>query len=82
MPILALCWRKGNNSYIGDLTPCIPLSLEGEGDGSERGAYAPLKHLYIKSEQRRVKERLHLSYTSVSPFPLIRGRGIKGDGVA
>jgi len=69
-------------SPLEESSTCIPLSLEGEGDGSERGADAPLKHLYIKSEQRRVKERLHLSYTSVSPFLLSRGRGIKGDGVA
>jgi hypothetical protein len=31
--------------------------------------------------RRRVKERRSLSFLNISPFPLLRGRGIKGDGV-
>jgi len=30
---------------------------------------------------RSAEERRSLSYITPSPFPLIRGRGIKGDGV-
>jgi hypothetical protein len=55
------------------LTPFIPLSFKGEGEGNRRGANAPLKH-----PLGRVKERRSLSYKSSFPFPLTRGRGYRG----
>jgi len=38
---------------------------------------SPLKEKYTKGELKRGEASL----TQPSPFPLIRGRGIKGDGV-
>ena len=51
------------------LTPCIPLSFEGEGEESLRGA-KPLLNTLFYPEVRRVKERFHLSQykKSLSPY--------------
>ena len=35
---------RGNNNSVIYLTPCIPLSFEGEGEEKERGADVPLKY--------------------------------------
>jgi len=72
--------------------PVSPSPYQGEGEILKRGTDAPLKHPHIinpeqgerykkremlKESQREAKPLLHIP----SPFPLPRGRGIKGNGV-
>jgi len=65
---------------FGNLTPCFPLSLSRRGGFIMEEGLMPL--LNTPTFLTRSKERRSLSYISISPFPLTKGRGIKGDGVA
>jgi hypothetical protein len=38
--------KQGKRVFI-NLTPCVPLSFEGEGEEIKRGAKAPLKLLFL-----------------------------------
>jgi len=72
----------------GNLTPCIPLSLKGEGEEIfRRGTKSLLNSLNVFEasllplNQGCLRGALAPLFKYLSPFPLIRGRGIKGDGV-
>jgi len=68
---------------FGDLTPCVPLSLIRRGGRFLKEGLTPLLNTLTlltqnKESQREAKPLLYIH----SPFPLSRGRGIKGDGVS
>jgi len=57
------------------------ISLQICSQGVLEGRSPSNVTLPLPLKMRRVKERRSLSYIFTSPFPLPRGRGIKGDGV-
>jgi len=72
------------------LTPLIPLSFKGEGEGLGRGALAPLKHpdkwgynVRVSSKGIKRGEALigRCSYHNSLPSPLHKGIGKKGEGL-
>jgi len=59
-----------------NLTPLIPLSFQGEGEGMEEGLTPLLDTPFISSE-REAKPLLYNYF----PLPLNKGKGIKGIGL-
>jgi len=62
------------------LTPFVPLSFKGEGEGIKRGATAPLRHPDTKLFSKGIK-RGEAPLRNSLPSLLIKGRGIKGKGL-
>ena len=58
----------------------LPLIREG-GIMVSEGADAPSGFPFTIRYQKGIQEGRNPSYITPSPFPLSRGRGIKGDGV-
>jgi len=63
---------------FSNLTPCIPLSFLRRGGSFIKRGVSPLLDDPKIGESKRGEASLIYNY---SPFPLSRGRGVKGDGV-
>jgi hypothetical protein len=61
------------------LTPCVPLSFEGEGEDNRRGANTPLKRpvrlIPSKVRGKVYFERVEASLRSPLPSPFMKGEG-------
>jgi len=62
------------------LTPCVPLSFKGEGEGKKEGLSPLLDTLIRGCLVKGLKGASPLSRNSL-PSPLHKGRGIKGEGL-